>query len=558
MSTRRSIQLLPEHLIDQIKAGEVIERPSVLIKELLENAIDAKATQIDIHLIEAGLELIQIQDNGIGIPFDELPLAFSRHATSKIMRFDDLYSLHSYGFRGEALASIAAVAKLSCSSCPAEHPDRGGLITFEGGIQTSHVPYSAPTQGTSFFIRDLFFNTPARLKFLKSQTSEKNALKKMLQAFVLSHPEIQFSIKWDDKAKKIYPQVAPERWEERLEQVLGERDLFHVSKEYEGHQFEAFFSRTSAKTSASRTQCLFVNGRLFYDKSLHQMILRAAEALWPPGEVGHYLVFLRVPVDHLDVNVHPNKTQIKFYKASLIYSLISGSIKTLVPNSPRAPIEEQTQWLPKPDLREQAQDFIHDPYQEEERKHYSSVLDSLPDQTGPSLIRPLTRRYALYNSSSGPCICAHSSILGDRLYQLFQQLYPIQEEQLTPLLISEPFKVERKKIQPHLKPLLLWGLEFDFLDQETLVLRSLPHELDFLSKRLFIGELLNFLAHRQGHTDALMAEFLQNHLPLDSELPSSVLRDLTNWMAEHEWEYLEKKLLIPLDDATLDVLFPST
>ena len=153
---QNKIQLLPEHLIDQIKAGEVIERPASLLKELIENSIDAQATEIEIMVKDNGLELISIQDNGSGITFEDLPYAFCRHATSKITSFEDIYKLSNFGFRGEALAAISSISRLTCTSFPSEKPTNGGKIEIHGGDQKFIIPVKGSKQGTSFFIRDLF------------------------------------------------------------------------------------------------------------------------------------------------------------------------------------------------------------------------------------------------------------------------------------------------------------------------------------------------------------------------------------------------------------------
>jgi len=169
--TPSNIKLLPEHLIDQIKAGEVIERPASIVKEVIENAIDAGATQIDVHIENNGMDLISIKDNGHGMSIDDLPYAFCRHATSKISRFEDIYSLHSFGFRGEALASLASVGRVSCVSVPRANTENGGKIEIHGGKEISRVPYKGGAPGTSLYVKDLFFNTPVRMKFIRSSSS---------------------------------------------------------------------------------------------------------------------------------------------------------------------------------------------------------------------------------------------------------------------------------------------------------------------------------------------------------------------------------------------------
>ena len=199
------IKLLDEHLINQIKAGEVIESPSAMLKELIENAIDAGSTSIQISLKNNGIELLEIKDNGEGISYDELPLAFSRHATSKIENFGDIYNIYSYGFRGEALASIASVSKVSCISfVKANQKLSGGKIEFEGGQLLSHSVLSRQGVGTLISVKDLFYNTPARKKFLKSSRVIKNSILKVLYSFILTRSDIKFQFSFDDDRPIIF------------------------------------------------------------------------------------------------------------------------------------------------------------------------------------------------------------------------------------------------------------------------------------------------------------------------------------------------------------------
>ncbi len=213
-----NIELLPAHIIDQIKAGEVLERPAALLKELIENSIDAGSSEIHIQIIDNGLTLLSIEDNGCGMNFDNLPKAFLRHATSKLKNFEDLYQLQTFGFRGEALASVASSARVTCISQPENLTESGGKIIINGGHQELLTPQKQGQKGTSLYIKDLFFNTPVRLKFIKSKTSEKAHLKKMIYSFIFSHPEIIFSVKFDDKEKEIYKKLPPQEFKKRLDE----------------------------------------------------------------------------------------------------------------------------------------------------------------------------------------------------------------------------------------------------------------------------------------------------------------------------------------------------
>lgn len=557
MAQHSSIELLPEHLIDQIKAGEVIEKPSTLLKELCENAIDAGASQIDIHLIEAGLELIQVEDNGHGMSFDDLPKAFCRHATSKIKAFDDLYRLSSYGFRGEALASIAAVSKVTCSSQPST-PDRpGGKIQFHGGKQFAHLPYKSSKSGTSFVVQDLFYNTPVRLKFMRSLTSEKNALKKILHYFLATHPEVKFIIKWDDRPKKIYDSTTQEI---RLAEITKSEKLLYGYNEYDQHQVKIFLSSESSKGHAHKLQSLYVNNRIFFDKSFQQLLSRKTEGLWPQGETGHWQVFIDTPPDQLDVNVHPNKTTVKFSKTSLIYSLISSVIDQLKEQNkkPLSSPSEQPLFEERTDLSHQSQSFSSSPYDEMAAKNFTPRqlgLEVSPDSHQQSLIIPLTGKYALIHLNDIPYLISIKGIISHYLTQFFTSQRPVPDHYITPLLISEPFKVKKVEIEKHLTELLSFGIELDFLDDQTLALRSIPQPIEILNRRLIIGELLSSLA-KTSATDsrAAILTFFASQLPLERELGHRVKEFIAHELTHNFWTYKELNLITALDDHGLDSL----
>ncbi len=321
---------MPEHLIDQIKAGEVIERPSALLKELVENSIDAGATVVDIRIVNAGLDLISISDNGGGMSYDDLPLAFTRHATSKLNSFQDLYALATYGFRGEALASIASIARVSAWSTPHKKPEQSGKIEIHGAKIISHTPYNANGSfGTTIQARDLFFNTPARLQFARSKLSEKKAIEKTLQAFLIANHTIEFNIIWEESdgqtSKKCYPQ-AP-NFETRANKILeiklyGSTDKNnYASYRHQDYNVQAVIS-IKANKSTHKKHCFVANKRQFFDKALHQILMKSMLPLWPMGLSGDYIISLTVPPAKIDVNIHPNKTQLKFSDFNIVAALV--------------------------------------------------------------------------------------------------------------------------------------------------------------------------------------------------------------------------------------------
>jgi DNA mismatch repair protein MutL len=320
---QQKIELLPEHIIDQIKAGEVIERPANIIKELLENSIDAGATKIDITIMDNGMDLIHIKDNGHGIEFDDLPYAFCRHATSKIYKFEDLYSLYTYGFRGEALASVASISKVTCKS---KTENTSGKFQIEGPKVIAHEKLETYNHnGSEFFIKDLFFNTPVRIKFLKSKQAEKNQLNKIINAFLLNNPEVSFSIKWDDMDKKSYP--CKKEHIDRVVDVIKNDEFIQITNSYNNITLKVFMGKKSNRSNVGKFHYIFLNGRLIVDRRIHNIVLNAAMPMWDFGTNGNYICFLELPPNEIDVNVHPNKTVVKIFQSSNVYSLISSAIK---------------------------------------------------------------------------------------------------------------------------------------------------------------------------------------------------------------------------------------
>ncbi|MFA6236451.1 MAG: DNA mismatch repair endonuclease MutL [Bacteriovorax sp.] len=479
-TTPPKIEILPEHIIDQIKAGEVLERPASLIKELIENSLDAGSTKINIHLVENGLDLLSIEDNGHGMSFDTLPFAFLRHATSKLKNFEDLYQLQSFGFRGEALASVAASARLTCTTQPTDLGGEGGKIIIHGGSQELLIPYRSSAHGTSLYIKDLFYNTPARLKFIKSKVSEKSALKKMLYAFILSNPQTTFSIKWDEKEREIFKETATCN---RVEQVFFNKTskdtgslLWSASEEYENYRIEVYFSPTTHSTPQFRHHYLFVNNRYFQDKSLHQSILRTLEPLWRFGESGHYMVKINVPAEEIDVNVHPNKTQVKFLKSDIIYSLLVTSLKSAMKANAATLLQTENYSTSNPQnqffTREENQtfDLLNMGSNQIQTEFHSSPAERTEHSPVIGYISPaivLVKLHDRFFVANIKNIIA--AFVSDSL-----QAFVDNDELSGPLLISEPFKIPAGKIDDHFDELKNLGFDLDRLNSEVIALRTLP------------------------------------------------------------------------------------
>jgi DNA mismatch repair protein MutL len=313
---------LPNDVIDQIAAGEVVERPSHLVKELVENSLDAGATSVTVDVF-AGGRAISVKDNGYGIHRDDLALILKRHTTSKITSADDLWKLSSFGFRGEALSSISAVSKMRVLS-----RRRGMEEAFQIEAQFGReMPLDTISHdhGTTVEVRDLFENLPARLKFLKSASAEVSAIRQMVKSMALVNPGNEFRLRVEGELDFYVPEA--ENFFERVKMVLGEDRLCFTTAERDGMKLELVFSDPHLVQKTSRSLWFFVQGRPVQDKSLQTAIIEAYRGTLMHGEYPMAVLKLHVPADEVDVNIHPTKSQVKFLKPNLIFSFVHHTLR---------------------------------------------------------------------------------------------------------------------------------------------------------------------------------------------------------------------------------------
>lgn len=315
-----TIHLLEEHLINKIAAGEVIERPASVIKELVDNALDSGATRIQVSFTQGGIEEIEVEDNGHGIDANDLPRAFLRHATSKIAAEDDLYRIMTMGFRGEALPSIASVSRLEIFTCAST--DHGMYAYYEGGSLQSLEPVSCPP-GTRIKVNDLFFNTPARRKFLKSTVSEGNQIHDLLCRYALARPEVSFTL---NSARKTYFKT-PGNGSIRDAAIAvfgGEyvKPLLDISYQGSDFQVKGLISPPETTRSNRRSQMLFINQRPIRSSLLYRAIDTAYQGRLLAREHPVIILNLTVPPQLVDVNVHPQKWEVRFADEQQVFSLV--------------------------------------------------------------------------------------------------------------------------------------------------------------------------------------------------------------------------------------------
>ncbi len=320
------IKLLPDHIANQIAAGEVIQRPSSVVKELMENAIDAGATKVDVVIKDAGRKLIHILDNGKGMSMFDAEMCFERHATSKLHHADDLFNLQTKGFRGEALASIAAIAHVSLKTC-LENEQVGTLIEIEGNQIKKNEPTVCP-RGSAFEIKNLFYNVPARRNFLKSEGVEFKHIVQEFERLALPHFDVEFSLTHNGQT---IHHLLPSNLRKRIVDLYGKGyndKLVPVEEKTEIVDIEGFVGKPESSRKTRGEQFLFVNNRFFKDPYLNNAVQRAFEKLIQPNTHASYYIFLEIDPARIDVNVHPTKTEIKFEEERSIYSILLTSVKT--------------------------------------------------------------------------------------------------------------------------------------------------------------------------------------------------------------------------------------
>ena len=320
----KPILSLPEDLRNKISAGEVVERPASVVKELLENSIDAGATEITVVVEKGGHQLIQVRDNGHGITADGLAQAFLRYTTSKISKVDDLFKIRTLGFRGEALASIASVSEINVSSSVDE--SAGYQMDLVNGV-TDAIKAAPPIGGTEITVRNLFYNTPARKKFLKSATTEFRQIVKMLRRFGLDFPEVSFQLIHNDKT---ILNLTPESLEERIIALTDPsyRDqLLPVNMIKGDYNISGFVGTLNLVRGRPGEQYLFVNRRFIQNRLLNSAVYAAYESLVKRGEYPFSLLNLVLPPDQLDVNVHPRKIEVRFTDEWRIYHVVKSAVR---------------------------------------------------------------------------------------------------------------------------------------------------------------------------------------------------------------------------------------
>lgn len=502
------IRVLPEELASQIAAGEVVERPASVVKELVENALDAAATQIEIRILGAGQQLIEVVDDGQGIPADELPLALARHATSKLAASEDLSRIATLGFRGEALAAIASVSRFTITSRPAG-AQAAAQLRAAGGEAGPLKPAGAPP-GTQVIVEDLFYNLPARRKFLKSERTERSRINALVTRYALAYPQVRFSLHIQDRS--LLQTSGNGQRREILAALYGAdlaRRMLPVDADDEQLKVSGFISPTDL-TRANRAELnFFINGRWVQDSALSAAVIQAYHGLLMVGRFPMAVLFLELPPDQLDVNVHPAKAEVRFLQRDRVFSGLQRAVR-------RAMLAHATVPNLEPGLRwrafESSQPASGGEPAQPELDFPAETLAATPRQASlPNAQVPLLRLVgqvgAAYLVAEGPDglylvdqHAAHERVL----YERFQAQRSRSESQrlLEPQTISlNPQQAEL--LEEQLPTLSELGFEVEPFGPHTFVLRALP--------ALLIG------ANPEAALRVVVEDFEEDETPLEAE-----------------------------------------
>jgi DNA mismatch repair protein MutL len=555
------IKILPENIANKIAAGEVVQRPESVVKELLENSVDAGATFIDLIIKHAGKTLIQVSDDGDGMTEEDVILSIQRHATSKIFVYEDLEAIKTYGFRGEALSSISAVSQLEIKT-RMQQEEVGTYLRIDDSSNIVKEKSSFP-KGTSILVKNLFYNTPARRNFLKSDTTELKHIIETFKREALSQPAINFKFYNDDDLIFNFPAGTRE---ERIKAIFADNMLDVLVPVDEPTDFISLSGYTAKPNVLKKNkgdQYLFVNNRFVISKQINHAVFKAYEHLLEKGDYPFFILFIDLDPRRIDINVHPSKLEIKFDDEkdiySFIYSVIKKSISTgdLIPSMNFSESSYEKEKLTFGNFNKSSKDtFTNEnyPHPEYKKPHPSdaeidalfnsldrpveterSIIDGMPaGKVGDGLkeidsvekkistqgndtpfIIQLHNKYILSQIRSGLMIIdqhvAHERVLYEKALRAFNANMPFSQQ----LLFSQTVKVDPadfemlKELQPQLTKL---GFEVRFFSKDTVVIDGVPQDIKPGTEEDILKELLdefrkNQKERHQGEQDSLAASF---------------------------------------------------
>ncbi|HLV36819.1 MAG TPA: DNA mismatch repair endonuclease MutL [Spirillospora sp.] len=495
------IQLLAESVIAQIAAGEVIERPASVVKELIENALDAGATTVHISTVAGGRRLMRVSDNGHGIPADEVEMAFARHATSKLTSVDDLSHIQTLGFRGEALASIASVSRLTLTT-RAQDETVGTRIQLEGGRRVQRQAIGAPA-GTVVAVENLFFNTPARLKFLKAENTEKRQIALVIGRYAIAYPQVRFILEQD--GREVLRTSGSGQLADVLVTTLGIntfKDLIEFNSELvDRHSRIKVCGYTSVpghtRTDRSRIM-LFVNGRWIQDSSLSYAVIQAYHTFLMKGQFPVSVVLIRMPPEEVDVNVHPTKAEVRFQNPNEVFATLQRTIRRRLLDLPQTPSFSNRRGLTAISSPDHSPSQMEIGLELDSPGWYSHQQHNEPPEVaegqvsipyGPEapdrprtlpLLRVVGQVGASYIVAEGPAglylidqHAAHERILYEQFMEQYARQEPLVQFALATQTIELP-AAEASLLEANIDLMDTLGFKLELFGPNTFVIRSIP------------------------------------------------------------------------------------
>ncbi len=536
------IKILSPELIAKIAAGEVVERPASVVKELVENALDAGSTEIKVEAEAGGRRLIRVTDNGEGMSAEDARLAVERHATSKIEAPDDLSAIKTFGFRGEALAAIGAVSRMTIVTKRASDI-AGTELRLAGGILEEPGEVGC-RNGTVIEVRDLFFNTPARLKFMKSQGTELAHMGEVVAKTALANPQAHLRFHHDGRRLSAYP--VREDPSARLAEVLGRKDAEKMHSFHGGRaplEAEGFAGAPDVQRANSRGIYLFVNRRPVWDRLLLHAVLEAYRNLLPQGRYPAVILFVKLPPEMVDVNVHPSKWEIKFADADAVHRLVTQGIRSMLDSAPwLGPVRS---WG---ELKEKGAGYFRETaggapaLNSQEAFAWRAGEESLPPRDRFSFLGQIANTYLLFSSPEGLVMmdqhAAHERVMFERL----QNEISLGALPMHPLLVPESVELsipETKIAEENLSCLEEIGFALEPSGERTFWIKSVPHILSGRPAVPVLREIIRELSSWGKNADLrrsfdsllrLMAchSAVQASQPIQADQAKNLLADLQN------------------------------
>ena len=555
------IRLLPDHVANQIAAGEVVQRPASVVKELLENAIDANATRISLIVKEAGKAHIQVVDNGKGMSETDARMCFERHATSKIQKADDLFNLNTKGFRGEAMASIAAVAQVQLTT-KIKTDDLGVRIDIEGS-EVKQQKRTTAAEGTSVTVKNLFFNIPARRNFLKSTPVEFRHITDEFHRVALVHHDIHFELLHNGAEVFQLPSTTARQ---RIVHVFGpkfDERLVPVEETTEILQIKGFVLKPSFAKKSRHQQFFFVNNRFIKSGYLHHAVMAAFEGLLSPNHQPGYFLYLSVPPNQLDINIHPTKTEVKFEDEHALFAVLRAAIKHSLGQFSIAPVldfskdstldtpyaqHKASPVAPRVSVNPDFNPFAHTTRSQSPKKSVS-FDDITEDETAKPLLETSTEKIAfafqfapkyIIAPHHNGVLVAHQGRAHERvLYEDYMRTWETNEVQSQTLAVPLALTLDTPSIsalKAHQKILLDMGFAIDNADEDTIEFSAIPDVFAIEDIPHFLQQWLTQTTTGTVHA-FLQRDVMARALAKQRSIPSGRI------MATHEQIELIHKLL---------------